>query len=145
MIKNGVACESRLHLPLRLLRKLTSTPPPARATANSIYISQPAFCANLRLHLRLPAAPCRLYKFHYQNLPIFGIPFSKVCIKSVQMIKNGVACESRLHLPLRLLRKLAPTSVLARRAANPGFISYSASCANLRPHRYLCTRLRAGI
>ena len=114
--------EVKLHLLECLLRKITLVPTAGICEAKSNCICWVVYCENLRLHWYLSAAPYELFSFHYQNLlfrefhfpnlPFLEIPITKVCIKSVKMIK--AACP-----------------------ANPSFISRSASCANLHPHRYL--------
>ncbi|MGN0445142.1 MAG: hypothetical protein ACI4IA_01120 [Acutalibacteraceae bacterium] len=74
-------------------------------------------CANLRnlqpgSTAKFPSSEqiCRLFEFHFQNLPLFGIGISKACIKQRKMIKfrpAGRCSRNQAASPVLGLRKLA--------------------------------------
>ena len=118
--------EVKLHLLECLLRKITLVPTAGICEAKSNCICWVVYCENLRLHWYLSAAPYELFSFHYQNLLFSRIPFPESAVfgdsnyKSLYQIgendKSSVPCESKLHLPVRLLRKLTSAPLPVCRA-----------------------------
>ena len=77
------------------------------------------------------ARPCRLFEFHFRNLPFFGIRISEVCIKIEKMIKALQCNAALLHLHGRILRKLAPRRAALWQGAKSSCIFQARFCANL--------------